>query len=79
MKTITLSDEAYAMLCGLVAPSDEADETHGVNHQGISGDAWNELREKFPVNDFWAAAYVMNGWDSTERPGKVNYYPDAGL
>lgn len=54
MKTIILSDDAYAMVCGLVAPSDDADSKRGVNHAGVFGPI-EEVQANFPVTDFWAA------------------------
>lgn len=47
---LALSKEAFAVVCGLVAPSDQ------VNHAGIMTEAWDELRAVFPLSDFrkWA-------------------------
>jgi hypothetical protein len=68
VKLVPLSLEAYAVLCGVVAPSNE------VNAQGIHSDAWDELRRAFPVNHFhiWANAHPNDGESDSF------YDPEAG-
>lgn len=65
---VALSTEAYAVLCGLVQPTDE------VNAAGINSLAWDELRRTFPLAHFemWATANPDDG----ERDSFYN--PDAG-
>lgn len=46
METVELTTDEYAVLCGLVQPSED------VNAIGIYSDAWEGLREKFPLRDF---------------------------
>lgn len=60
---VGLSDEAFAVLCGLVAPSwmaaeTPAEEALAVNQGGIYAECWDELRAKFPLDHFrkYAAA-----------------------
>ena len=43
---VTMTTEAYAVLCGVVHPTD------AVNVQGIFSEAWEELRESFPLDYF---------------------------
>lgn len=86
MKTITMSDEAYATICGLVAPSDDAiesynrktgsNETPGVNHEGITGPI-EEIQRLFPREDFWAALSSVHPDDEDDAP--LSYYPEAGF
>ena len=47
-RTITISDEAYRALCGLVQPSDivDADEVYTSDH------TWDEIRAAFPLSDY---------------------------
>jgi hypothetical protein len=65
MISVDLTDEAYAVLCGLVQPSDD------VNVDGIVADqeVWDEIRTRFPLQDFQAS--VANG--------AVEYVEEAGL
>jgi hypothetical protein len=48
MKTIELSDEAYALVCGLVHPSDDIDTEKVV----ALDPTWSEVRSKFPLTDY---------------------------
>lgn len=67
MPSVELSPEAYAVLCGLVQPSDDA-APDGVNHAGIFTATWDEIRAAFPAKRFhvWAASH------------EDFYDPDAG-
>jgi hypothetical protein len=72
---VGLSDEAFAVLCGLVQPSWMAAETPeeealAVNQGGIYADCWDELRAKFPLAHFRKVA--------RER-GEDFYCEEAGL
>lgn len=64
---VNLSDEAYAVVCGLVNPSEDADEQNGVHHPGIFG-PFDEIRASFPVKAFWDAV----------EAGDVEYDAEAG-
>lgn len=66
MKTVELSDEAFAMLCGMVHGSEEVS---GINQDGIMGN-WGELQEKFPREVFEARA---------KEHGEDFYIHEAGL
>jgi len=46
-RLVSMSEEAYAIICALVAPSSE-----DINTLDIFSDQWNELRERFPVSEF---------------------------
>lgn len=48
MKTFTLSDEAYRVLCGLVAEPDQIDVDYVLAKETV----WEELRGLFPVSDY---------------------------
>jgi hypothetical protein len=61
---VTMTTEAFIVLCGLVQPSNE------VNAQGIYSEAWDELRHAFPIEHFKKVA--------GER-GEDFYYKDGGL
>jgi hypothetical protein len=62
--TVVLSEEAFAVVCGLVQPSSD------VNPIGIFADepVWHELRDKFPLANFDAAASASI----------INYDEEAG-
>lgn len=64
MRAVVLSEEAFAVLCGTVHPTDD------VNTQGIFSEAWEELRQTFPLDYFKKVA--------NER-GEDFYNEDAGL
>lgn len=73
--SVTMSAEAYTVLCGLVQPDwmhaeGEQDEAKAVNHAGIYSEAWDELRSAFPLEHFRTVA--------AER-GEDFYHEEAGL
>ena len=47
-KTITLSDDAYRVLCGLVQPTGVVDSDDVQAHDAT----WRELRGTFPHSDY---------------------------
>lgn len=67
-RTVTLTDEAYAMVCGLVARGQDDDYPEGVWHQGVFGPI-DEVQAAFPVEDFHQAV----------KDGAIDYDEDAGL
>lgn len=66
---ITLSDEAYAVVCGLVNPSLDDDNPNGVHHPGIFSESFDEIRDSFPVAAFWGAV----------EAGEIEYDKEAGF
>jgi hypothetical protein len=67
-RVIGLSEEAFTVLCGLVAPDWlTSDDPTAVNHAGIFSDAWDELRAKFPVDHFHKVARARAAKTSTTR------------
>lgn len=65
MRTVTvqLSEEAFTAVCGIVQPNSEVDS------EGIFTGAWDELRDKFPIEFFQKAV----------EEGRIEYLPDAGV
>lgn len=66
-RLVELSEEAYAMVCGLVAPSQEGDHKRGVHHAGVVGPI-EEVQSAFPTDDFWKAV----------SDGAIEYDEEAG-
>jgi hypothetical protein len=67
---VGLSEEAFTVLCGLVAPDWlTSEDPTAVNHAGIFSDAWDELRAKFPVDHFHKVARAR---------GEDFYHEEAG-
>lgn len=62
-RTVVLSEESFAVLCGLVQPQDD------VNASGIFSEAWDELRRTFPIEHFRQVA---------QERGEDFYSEDAG-
>lgn len=60
MKTIQLTDEEYAVLCGLVQPTDQVDSS------GIYTEVWESLRDKFPLSEFQAYAQAKPDFNEPE-------------
>lgn len=60
---VTMTTEAYTMLCGLVA--------HIINNDGIYG-PWDELRTAFPLQHFRQNVVEWDGL--TDPPAKGVYY-----
>jgi hypothetical protein len=73
MHTIELTDEEYAIVCGLVQPDwmnvEPPHDKDAVNHAGIFSEAWDSLREKFPLENFRDAV----------SDGVIDYNQEAGL
>jgi hypothetical protein len=46
-RTVILNEEEHAIVCGMLAPTDE-----NVNRDGIFSEEWETLQAKFPVSDF---------------------------
>lgn len=70
--TVTMSADAFTIICGAVAPSSE-----DINVGGIYNGAWPEVQALFPVSTFrsWAEAHPYTDEDDIE-----DYYDeDAGL
>lgn len=55
-RTITLSDEAVAVIAGMVAPSDV------VQADAIFTDVWDEIRDEFPLEHFRRFAELNPGF-----------------
>lgn len=66
-RVVVLSPEAYAMVCGLVAPTEEGDHKRGVWHAGVLGPI-EEVQSAFPTDDFWQAV----------KDGAIEYDEEAG-
>lgn len=72
-RNVLLSDEAYTVLCGLIAPNWlTCDEPDAVNHGGIYSEKWDELRAAFPTEHFHQAV-------RDQRYGEDFYDEEAGL
>jgi hypothetical protein len=73
IETVTvvgMTREAFLVLCGLVQPNWlTSDDPDAVNHAGIYSEAWEELRETFPLARFREAV--------RER-GEDFYHEEAG-
>ena len=75
-RTVMLTPDMFATICGLVARSEGADVLDGgeaVTHAGIFG-PWDELRAIFPLDDFrlWARQKDLDAGDG------VGYIPYFG-
>jgi len=63
MRQVALSDAAYAVVCGMVQPTDQVDSERVVANAVV----WEEVRHAFPINEFEAAVkrgdvtYVFEG------------------
>jgi hypothetical protein len=76
--TLTLSDDAFLILCGLIQPSDS-----GIYSPGIFSDAWDELRTAFPESEFRARVPEVDEFgdppvDEEGNEASTYYNPDAG-
>ena len=56
-RNVTLTEEAYHVLCGLVQPSTD------VTASGIFSGCWDELRATFPIDDFIKWAKIEGRYD----------------
>jgi len=74
-RTVTMTDEAYAIVCAAVAPSSE-----DIYVQGIFGSAWPEVQRLFPVGDFrvWADAHGVDDEGAPVNPDESYYDKYAG-
>lgn len=61
-RTIILSDDAYAVICGMVQGSEDVEVDQIIAPDPV----WDEIRGQFPLADFHAA--VTRGGDITYDP-----------